>query len=497
MNDFIYQISNYLNHIVESISAIKVEVALSIGFLISVFATLFLDKKWKNSSFTITIVTLLISLYFLIEQIGEIDLGFFGMVNIDPISIFSRGLILLALLITCIFIQQHFEHKEFQKRKGDLYSIFLAAAVGLNFLTVTTNWLMVFISIEMISICSYILVGYFAENKKQTEAAMKYVLFGSACSAVMLYGLSLMYGFTGTLDFAHPQNQQQLISSPEIMLSISILFIFVGLGFKLSFVPLHLWAPDVYEGAPTPITAFLTTVPKIATIALLARLANSWINTQFFYSELSFLLLVIIAIVTMLVGNLIALRQTEIKRMMAYSAIGNTGFLLMAIVAIPNGHLEIIFFFLTIYTLMNLAAFAFIEVLEQKTGTTLISEYAGLGKSFALLFTCFSIVGISLIGLPPTGGFMGKLLVFTSIFELYQRTDDFWFLILLIVAALSTVISLFYYFKIPLFAFLRNSTQSSLANSPYSKTVYIIGILLTILIVLFGIFPSLILDFLK
>ena len=491
MNEFVFQVSDSIDHIIRSIPLFKVEFALSFGFLISIGCTLIFDKYWKHSSFFVTILSIICAFLILMTQHNQSNFGFYNMLAVDKTSFFARAFISIGLLISAIFLQQHFANKEFKKRKGDLYSILLAAGIGLNLFSMTTHWLMAFIAIEMVSICSYIMVGYFSENKKQAEAAMKYALFGSACSAVMLYGLSLIYGFTGDLNFASPKHIQGLIAAPEVMVSIAILFVFTGIGFKLSFVPFHLWAPDVYEGAPTPVTAFLSTVPKIAAIVLLSRLASAWISTPFYFSELTFMFISLVSIVTMLAGNLIALRQTDIKRMMAYSSIGHTGFLMMAIIAYSNGQQNILFFYVLVYTLMNLASFAFIDVLEQKLGSTQISSYTGLGKRMPIIFTCFSIIGISLIGLPPTAGFVGKLFVFSSIFEIYQYGGDQIFLWLLIVGALTSVISLFYYFKIPLFAFLRNNKEENIENiNPTLSPMLVIGVILTILVVLIGIFPS-------
>ena len=495
MNDFVYHITDSIDHIIRSIPLFKVELALAIGFILTIACTLFFDRFWKHASFSITLLTLLASIVMLFSQYNLADNGFYGLLTIDRTGYFSRLLILFGLVISLLFLQQHFQAIQSTKRRGDLFSVLLAAGIGMNLLTITNHWLMAFLAIEMVSISSYILVGYFSANKKQAEAAMKYALFGSACSAVMLYGLSLVYGFTGDLNFASARHIQGLIAAPEVMTSIAFLFVFVGIGFKLSFVPFHLWAPDVYEGAPTPVTAFLSTVPKIGAIILFARLAKSMVSTQFFFSELTLLFIIVVAIATMLFGNLIALRQLDIKRMMAYSSIGHTGFLLMAIIAYINGNQDILFFYLFIYTIMNLATFAFIDVLEQRTGSSHLNQFAGLGKTFPLLFTCFSIVGISLIGLPPTAGFVGKLLVFTSIFELYQNTPDPLLLALLVVGALTSVISLFYYFKIPLYAFLRsNRTEDNSGKSQSGLLMYGIGVLLSVLVLLLGIFPSLLMD---
>lgn len=490
-NNFSNQISSVLDHVIGSIQVIKPELALIIAFIVVILSTLFLDKTWKNASFFICLLGIIVSITLCLSQLDNPVNGFFGMLQIDNFSVYARVLLLVALAISAIFIQQHFANKKNSKKIGDIYSILLTAGLGLNLLTCTTNWLLIFIAIETVSISSYILVGFFSENKKQSEAAMKYVLFGSVSAAIMLYGLSLIYGFTGSLDFASQQHIEGLIAAPESLLSIAILFVFAGIGFKLGFVPFHLWTPDVYEGAPTPVTAFLSTVPKIAVIVLLSRLYQAWLSSLFYFSKLTFFIILIAAIVTMLVGNLIALRQTNIKRMMAYSSIGHTGFLLMAIITTETNNPQILMFYLTIYTIMNLATFGLIDIMEQKIGSADLSSYQGLGKQYPLFFTAFTILGISLIGLPPTAGFIGKLLVFSATFDLYQHTKDLPILILLIVGALTSVISLFYYFKIPLFAFLRKSNIDSSFTISFSWR-YAIVLLLTGLTVLLGIFPKIV-----
>lgn len=493
MNEFSSQLPSILDQIIASIPVFKPELVIIVAFIGTILATLFFDTIWKHSSLAVAFLGIIASIMVTIPQIDNPTSGFFGMLIIDNFAVYARVIIQLALLVVLFLIQQYFKNKTFGKNLGDIYTILLAAGLGLNLLTVTTNWLLAFIAIETVSISSYILVGYFSETKRQAEAAMKYVLFGSVCAAIMLYGLSLLYGFTGNLDFASQAHIQGLISAPPVMISIALLFMFVGIGFKLGFVPFHMWTPDVYEGAPTPITSFLSTVPKIGAIVLLSRIFQAWVSTSFYFSELTLLFIVVVAIVTMLVGNLIALRQTDVKRMMAYSSIGHTGFILMAVISTQTKDPQILLFYLAVYTLMNIAVFAFIQTLEEKIGSTTIADYAGLGKTYPILFTIFTFVGISLIGLPPTAGFIGKLLVFSATFDLYQTTQDIPFLLLLIVGALTSVISLFYYFRIPLYAFLRKGDETQNPPIPLTLT-YGIGIIFGFLVLLFGIFPDLLLQ---
>lgn len=467
-----------------------------IAFVCSIICSLFVDKIWKFSSFIITITGLLISLYFLLgqHQLFMGQSGFFEMIKIDQLSILSRIIISVSTLFISVFIQQRFSNQI--RPIGDLYAVLITATLGLHLLTISSNWLLIFIAIETVSISSYVMVGYFSKTKFEAEAAMKYVLFGSICAAVMLYGLSLIYGFTGNLNFDSAQHIQGLIEAPKIMCSIAFLFLLTGIGFKLSFAPFHVWSPDVYQGAPTPITAYLSTVPKIGALVLLSRLLASWTASPFYYSEFLTTITIIIAIATMLIGNLAALKQKYMKRMMAYSSIGHTGILLMVALVYVQHDIDVLLFYLTIYALMNIAVFLFIDQLEQGIGSTKIESYAGLGKKYPLLFVCFSILLISLIGLPPTAGFIGKLLVFSKVFEQYQVVNDVSLLVLLIVGALTSVISLFYYFKIPLQAFLREN-QTVVDLPKFNIFLISIAVSISIVVVILGIYPSLLLNFLK
>lgn len=476
-------IPHILDQIIASIPLFKPELALIIGFIVCIFTALFVQKHWKNSTFTVCMATLAFSVYFLADQLSTTGTGFLGMWLVDAWSVFARLVIVASTLIIAIFLQQRHA-----KNNGDVYSILLAATLGMHVLSSTSNWLMAFIGIEMVSIASYILVGYFSQNKVQSEAAMKYVLFGSVCAAVMLYGLSLIYGLTGNLDFQSAAHLQGLMDAPETIITLALLFVFAGIGFKLSFVPFHVWSPDVYQGAPTAITAFLSTIPKVGAIILFARLYQSWSSTAFYFSELSTWFIIAVAIVTMLVGNLAALRQQDVKRMMAYSSIGHTGLLLMAVFAYQDAF-SYLLFYIVAYVLMNLATFIFIDQIEQQTGSTSLLSYTGLGKKMPMLFTAFTLVAVSLIGIPPTIGFVAKLMVFTSTFSVFQSSGNTGVLVMLIVGALTSVISLFFYFKIPLYAFLRDSDQSA-APKKQSSVLLIIAYILTILVILLGIFPD-------
>lgn len=476
-------IPQILDQIIQSVSLFKPELTLIIGFVGCIFTALFVEKHRRHSTFVLCVITLAISLYYLLDQKPSSETGFSGMWLTDSLSIYARSIVLCSTFIVAIFLQQRHP-----KNNGDVYSVLLGATLGLHVLSATSNWLMGFIGIEIISIASYILVGYFSQNKAQSEAAVKYVLFGSVCAAVMLYGLSLLYGLTGDLDFRSTEHLQGLMDSPEAIVTLALLFVFAGFGFKLTFVPFHVWSPDVYQGAPTVVTTFLSTLPKVGAIVLFARLYQSWSTTAFYFSELSTWLILLVAVITMLIGNLAALRQQDVKRMMAYSSIGHTGFLLMAIFAYQDAF-SYLLFYIVAYVLMNLATFIFIDQIEAQTGSTSLRSYAGMGKKTPVLFTAFTLISISLIGIPPTLGFVAKLMVFTSAFSVFQASGHSGVIFMLIIGALTSVLSLFFYFKIPLYAFLRNNEQPAVVKKQFS-VMLIIAYILTALVILLGIFPE-------
>jgi len=490
MPQLLPDISTKLDHILAGLPVLLPEMVLTVTFLVSIGSGLFIDRWWKQGTFVVTVAGIILAGGYSILQLSQptADGLLFGMLEADAFGRYTRVLIAAVCLLFVLFVHANPGFKTHPKKTADLYSILLAVHIGLNLMGMATSWLMVFVSIEMVSIGSYLMVGYLAKEARQTEAAMKYVLFGSVCSAVMLYGLSFLYGFTGNLDFTSAAHIQGLAATAPLLTAMALLFVFTGIGFKLSFVPFHFWTPDVYQGAPTPVTAFLSTAPKIAGVALLARILYAWPVESWAYQYLHTLILVS-AIVTMLLGNLAALRQTHVKRMMAYSSIGHTGFLMMAVLAYSAGEYGVLLFYLSVYSLMNMGVFLFADYIESRTGATDVTEYNGLGPAMPVAFVGFVLLLISLTGIPPTSGFVAKLLVFTAVFGNWQLTGNPGMIILLIVGALTTVISLFYYFKIPLNAFLRKQ-EGSVDIRPTQSYLVLIATLTVLAVLLLGIFPD-------
>jgi NADH-quinone oxidoreductase subunit N len=284
-----------------------------------------------------------------------------------------------------------------------------------------------------------------------------------------------------------------LTSVPVLSSGVALSLVLIGIGFKLSFVPLHFWSPDVYEGAPTPVTAFLSTGPKIAGFAILIRFLVPFNDpeTQVFdFNQV----IGFVSFSTMIVGNFSAIWQNNVKRMLAYSSIGHTGFVMMALMQYSEGGLRSILFYLFVYGLMNMAAFMLADHIEHKTGSTTMTGYKGLGKKLPLTFFMFVIILISLTGLPPTAGFIGKLFIFSSLIEYFGVSGSGYVLIILITGAIATLVSLFYYIKIPLNAYLRTSESEMHIVENKSFMVYL-GLFITSILIILGIFPQLLTDF--
>ncbi|MEJ6979172.1 NADH-quinone oxidoreductase subunit N [Pedobacter sp. P351] len=495
MNEFLPYISQLLNSAISGFSYLLPELVLVLTFILVILADLIFPGKKSSVAFYVCVAGILFSI--ITGFIQNLDISrialFSNTMILDDVSISFKSIFSAVTILFAFFIRYNQSLQNHKKGVGDIYMLLPAILIGLNLMSMSSSLLMIYLSIEMVSIASYLLVGYASGTNKETEAAMKYVLFGSICSAVMLYGMSLLYAFTGSINIGDTSflTGLQLISNPAV--TLALILVLVGIGFKLSFVPLHFWSPDVYEGAPTPVTAFISTAPKIAGFAILIRFIepfhifeqNSPANTLFDFKTI----LSVVALVTMIVGNFSAIWQNNVKRMLAYSSIGHTGFALIAIVAFDGSGFKSLIFYFAIYAIMNMTAFMLADKIESQTGITDITGYKGLGKLLKTEFVCFVVVLISLTGLPPTAGFVAKLFVFSLGFEYYSASGSEWMLGLLITGALTTVISLFYYLKIPLYAFLKDSEEEVRIVPKMDSLSYLI-LLLSVLLVLFGIFPD-------
>jgi NADH-quinone oxidoreductase subunit N len=378
----------------------------------------------------------------------------FGMVTIDRFGCFFKLFTVGSLAIVTLFVL--FDKRERKHGIGEYYFLLLGAGIGIFFMVSTNNLLLLMLGLELLSLASYSLAGFHKGDRRSAEASLKYVVFGGLSAGVMLYGISLLYGLTGTIDLnemgrgaaqGFPVGLAAQFAESPVPVAIAVVLVLAGFAYKVSVVPFHFWTPDVYEGAPTPVTTFLAVASKAAGFAVLLRFVGALFvvegvqDTVAAYGERIGLLLAILAAVTMTLGNLSALRQSSLKRLLAYSSIAHAGYVLMGLACMNAEGFSASIFYLAAYYFMNLGAFGFLLYFEGVTGSEDIDSLTGMGWRHPIVSWSMVIFLVSLTGLPPTVGFYGKLLLF------YEGVDAglTW---LVVVAALNSALSLFYYFRV-------------------------------------------------
>lgn len=417
------------------------ELSLALLALVVMAVDLFVKNRAVIAG--ISLVGLIVPAAFLISLAGTISqpqTAFWGMLVVDQYAIFFSA---IFLIIAAVMILASYNYiGKYVRADGEFYSLLLFSVTGMMLMASTGELITIYIALELTSFPLYIMAGLVRTSERSAEAAVKYVLLGAMSSAILLYGFALLYGLTGTTDlkgiadaFARSLDQGNLLAL------VSMVLILAGFGFKISAVPFHMWAPDIYEGAPTPATAFFSVGSKAAGFAALIRV--------FMYGGLGainrtemVLIFGIVAVLTMTLGNLVAAVQTNVKRMMAYSSIAQAGYILVGFIAsYATGRSEgnaALLFFILVYVITNLGAFSGIIALADLTGGEKIEDFRGLWRRAPLLSTATALCLLSLAGIPPVAGFMSKLFLFTTAWGLGQS----W---LVVVALLNTIVSLVYY----------------------------------------------------
>ncbi len=493
MNNLLPFLPSQLNQVLESINYFMPEIYLSVLFIVVLVTDLLFGKTSAWLCRAVACGGLVLVVFKDIAQIKLLHDGsqffFSQMLLLHPTARTFKIIIDVFSILLLLYFEWDNKLKSHTKRVSDLYAISIAAILGMHLMVMAVNLLSIYLAVEMVSIASYLMVVYRTENRKGSEAGLKYVLFGAASSAIMLYGISLLYGFSGTLNLFDPNFIPALLQVNPLAAALAIVLFFVGIGFKLSFAPFHFWVPDIYEGAPAPIAAFLATVTKIAAFALLINILIPFIYSPKFVKVVDFgLMLSVVGIATMVVGNFAALWQDNIKRMLAYSSIGHTGFALMAIITFTEQGKSALVFYLIAYGLANIGSWMLATYFEDTAGVENISELKGLGFKYPIAGVCFIILLISLTGLPITAGFYGKFLIFSSVYALYQENHNIWLLFLIITGSVITIASLFYYIKIPLNLFIKKSDKKlNCANSHRFLLIFIT--IISFLILLLGFMP--------
>lgn len=412
---------------------------------------------------------------------------FSGMVTFDAMGGFFKLLFGIAGLLGIILSNRSPEVEKVDT--PSYYTLLVALILGMMLLATSSHLLMIYLSLEMVSVLSYILTGSVRGVRRSSEASLKYIIYGGVASGIMAYGISLLYGLTGTLNLPEIARflTSHAVSRP--VLFTSILLMMAGFGYKIASVPFHMWCPDVYEGAPTPFTAFLSVGPKAAGFAALIRFFLTALARP---GEEGFVaikavgweeMIVILSIATMTVGNLAALFQTNLKRLLAYSSIAHAGYMLMGFAALNNEALSAILFYLVVYLIMNVGAFLVVIVVASQLGLEEVDGYKGLGRRGGLgtlLALAMAIFLFSLTGIPPMAGFAGKFYLFGAVIraELYG---------LAIAGVLNSVVSLYYYVRVIKVMFFDDPTDSRRLALPALSHSFVVS-LLAILTLYYGLF---------
>jgi len=369
--------------------------------------------------------------------------------SVDAYADYFKLLFLTAGLIVSLFSVPAI--KDWTSGKGEFFALLVSCTFGMMLMAGANDLLMMYLSLEFVSITSYILAGFLRKNRKSAEASLKYIIYGAAASGFMIYGMTFLYGLTGTLNVHDIGVQLQQVSPQPTLTLITSVLIMAGFGYKIAAVPFHMWCPDVYEGAPTPVTAFFSVGPKAAGFAMLARFLHEVYRSEPAGAAFEWrLVIALLAVLTMAVGNFGALQQQNLKRLLAYSSIAHAGYLLVAFVAFTKEARSALLFYLVVYVIMNLGAFLGVLVLEQKYGIETVDGCRGMGWRSPQLGAVMTIFLFALTGLPPTAGFAGKFLVFSRVVEYGVDPAQPHGLgtALVVIALLFSVISLFYYMRI-------------------------------------------------
>jgi NAD(P)H-quinone oxidoreductase subunit 2 len=394
------------------------------------------SSRWIGYLGVAGLLASVIALYFQWDSTNPIS--FLGAFCGDDLSIVFRGIIALSATVTILMSIRYVEQSG--TALAEFIGILLTATIGGMFVSGSTELVMIFISLETLSISSYLLTGYTKRDPRSNEAALKYLLIGASSTAVFLYGVSLLYGLSGgqTELGAIAEGISKANVGQSLALVMSLVFVIAGIGFKISAAPFHQWTPDVYEGAPTPVIAFLSVGSKAAGFALAIRLltivfplvANEW---KFVFTAL--------AILSMILGNVVALAQTSMKRMLAYSSIAQAGFVMIGLIAGTEAGYSSMVFYLLVYLFMNLCGFSCVILFSLRTGTDQIAEYSGLYQKDPLLTLGLSLSLLSLGGIPPLAGFFGKIYLFWAGWQagLYG---------LVLLGLVTSVVSIYYYIRV-------------------------------------------------
>jgi NADH-quinone oxidoreductase subunit N len=474
--------SSFLGDLLKSVNLFYPETALVVTFLLAILVDLFTRNRpsCKMSGY-VSLIGFFVTAIFLCNS--PQGMSFAGTYAVDAFSIFFKWIVLITSFVIIVF---SFFSKELfgeERQMGEYYTLIVGMTFGMFLLSGATNLILIYLAIETMSMSSYILAGYTKEIKRASEASLKYVIYGATSSGIMIYGISLLFGLTGSLNLSGINAYLAGNNVNHITLLISGIMIIAGIGYKISAVPFHFWTPDVYEGAPVTITAYLSVASKAAGFAILIRLLNSaftihaagdTINTAWSVMKNVdwTMIIAVLSVLSMTLGNFVAVWQTNVKRLLAYSSIAHAGYILMGVAVMNYTGVSAIMIYLAIYMFMNLGAFFVVMIIANHIDSEDLEDYQGIGYRSPWLGVAMTIFMVSLTGLPPTAGFIGKLYVFTAVLN----SGMYW---LAVIGVLNSVVSLYYYVKVFRNMFLRGAEK---ANQPIELSLTVKVILIALII---------------
>jgi NADH-quinone oxidoreductase subunit N len=460
-----------------TIMALAPVLAVVAGALLVLLLEAFLKRQDHEVPAMAAVISLFASAFFIVRSWG-LELGYFGgRLSLDPLALLLMAVFCLISTFVVLMSLKYASRQDINL--GQLCGLLLLAVAGLMIMVSSTDWLVVFLGLEVLSVASYALTGIKRRDKASSEAAAKYFLMGSFAGAFFVFGLALIFGISGRLDFAAGLSQSASSPGLPAASAVGLGLVLTALFFKIAIVPFHMWAPDVYEGAPTPVTAFLTIAPKAAGLAVLFRVLAPVLgrssDASIFGPAVS-----VAAVLTMFVGNLAALRQKSVKRLLAYSAIAHSGYLLVAVVSRDGSGLV---FYLIVYMFMNAGAFG---VLAAMSGNGVehasLDDFSGLGRRNPWLAASLSVFLLSLAGFPPTAGFLAKFYVFSAAVREGR-------VLLAVAAVLASLISVAYYLKV-IVAMYMHDGESDVSFERENPALYLVVFLCLFGVVQLGIWPG-------
>lgn len=451
-------------------------ITITVTALVVLYAGLF---KAKKALLPLTLLGLITSLVF-VGTSWDQNVVSYNMMQMDNYALAFSGLIIIGTIFIFLLTQNYFaEHSE---NIAEYFTLILFALAGMIIMVSYQNMAMLFIGIEIMSVSLYILAGIRKNNFASNEASLKYFLMGAFSTGFLLFGITLVYGATGSFDLSHIN--EYLVGNYKVVSPLfypGLILIMIGLCFKIGAAPFHFWTPDVYEGAPSLITAFMSTVVKTAGFAAFLRLfAGTFAPLHDFWLPP----LMVIVCLTLLIGNVTALFQKNFKRMLAYSSISHAGYLLFSLITLSSRSASNVLVYAAAYTFASIIAFAALIVVKQKTGKDDFESFNGLGKKNPFLAFVLTVAMLSLSGIPLTAGFIGKYVMFLNVMGQYQ-------IYLVAFAILNALVGFFYYFRVIAAMYFKDGSELSLTLPLQYKIVLVFSLIITVFL---GVFPSVILN---